>query len=199
MLTEGFHDVPQGHVATIVTYLEMTRKPAITATEFPGGVDLQPMTQVDPATYRELFRRVGGLPWLWFTRLVLPEAELADILQHPDVEVFAVMQEGRAEGLLELDFRTADACELAYFGLTPALIGTGCGRALMSEAINRAFARPISRFHVHTCTLDSPQALGFYIRSGFTPIRQQVEIAPDPRLTGLLPREAGPHIPIFSG
>ena len=39
--------------------------------------------------------------------------------------------------------------------------------------------------------------MNFYIRSGFKPTRQQVEIANDPRLTGILPREAGPHVPIF--
>ena len=68
----------------------------------------------------------------------------------------------------------------------------------MNEAITRAFARPIKRFHVHTCTLDSPQALGFYRRSGFNAMRQQVEIDNDPRLDGILPETAGPNVPVFN-
>ncbi|WP_431358158.1 GNAT family N-acetyltransferase [Sulfitobacter albidus] len=81
--------------------------------------------------------------------------------------------------------------------MTESLIGTGAGRALMNTAITHAFARPIARFHVHTCTLDSPQAVAFYIRSGFIPTRRQVEIADDPRITGLHPDTSAPQIPLI--
>jgi hypothetical protein len=39
--------------------------------------------------------------------------------------------------------------------------------------------------------------VAFYIRSGFTPYRRQIEVADDPRLTGMLGRDAGPHVPII--
>ena len=104
-------------------------------------------------------------------------------------------------GLLALDFREEGACELAFFGLTAAAIGNGTGRWLMNRAIARAWSREghsaIRRFWVHTCTLDSPQALGFYIRSGFTPVKRQIEIFDDPRLTGVLPLTAAPQVPIL--
>ena len=61
-------------------------------------------------------------------------------------------------------------------------IGQGFGRVLMDEAIRRAWAKPIERFWVHTCTFDSPLALPFYIRSGFTPYLRMVEVHDDPRL-----------------
>jgi hypothetical protein len=67
----------------------------------------------------------------------------------------------------------------------------------MNRAIERAWARPIHRFWVHTCTLDHPGALGFYIRSGFKPYARRVEVADDPRLVGLAPRTSAPHIPII--
>jgi len=67
----------------------------------------------------------------------------------------------------------------------------------MATAQAEAWGHEIDRFHVHTCTLDHPQALGFYIKNGFTPIRQQIEIFDDPRLTGHLPETAGPRTPIF--
>lgn len=104
---------------------------------------------------------------------------------------------GRDLALLELDFRKDNDCELAFFGLTSELIGTGAGRYLMNQAIDLAWQQPIARFHVHTCTLDSPQALTFYMRSGFKPFKQEVEIAPDPRLTGHLSPDAAPQIPNF--
>ena len=197
MLTNGFHDVPPGKVAAVVTHLEMRARPG--ARPAPGAA-AWPIRRVEaPALdwYRDLFLRVGGQDWLWFSRMGMGDAELSAILSDPNVHVYAVEKDGQAEGLLELDFRVSGECELAYFGLTPALVGQGMGRALMNFAIEAAWSAPISRFHVHTCTLDSPQALGFYIRSGFTPYRQQIEIADDPRLTGDLPMEAGPHVPLF--
>jgi GNAT superfamily N-acetyltransferase len=200
MLAEGFHDVPPGHVAAVVTHLEMTAPPAGHAPcAFPPGVTLARQSPVSLPAYRDVFERVGGLPWLWFSRLVMAEDALAAVLADPAVEVRFVLRDGVPEGLLELDFRVPGACELAYFGLTDRLIGQGVGRALMVAAITRAFAAPISRFHVHTCTLDSPQALDFYRCAGFTPIRQQIEIAPDPRRTGALPPDAGPRVPRFFG
>lgn len=198
MIADGLHDLPPGKIAAVVTHLEM-RAPAPTRpVPAPEGVTLKHVAAPELDWYRDLFRRVGG-DWLWFSRLGLDDAELGAILNSPDVEVFALVREGRAEGLMELDFRVKGACELAFFGLTGALIGTGAGRFLMNAAIERAWARPISLFHVHTCTNDSPAALGFYRRSGFTPVRQQVEVADDPRLIGDLPRDAAPHLPLIEG
>lgn len=195
MQTPDEEDVPAGKMAVIVTYLEM-RSPAQTSDMHPpAGVTLR---RVTPTLdwYRDIFSRVGR-DWLWYGRLRLSDNDLTAILNNPDVAFFTLTKDGRDEALLELDFRQTGECELAYFGLTPALIGTGAGRYLMNTAIRTAWNAPISRFHVHTCTNDSPQALGFYIRSGFTPLKRGLELDDDPRLSGLLPREAAPHIPII--
>ncbi|MBI6629260.1 GNAT family N-acetyltransferase [Pontibaca salina] len=195
MLADGLHDVPPGKVAAVVTHLEMRRPPALRPA--PTDLAIRRVTNPDLDWYRSLFRRVGGYDWLWFSRLNLDDDALRTIITDPNVEIWPISKDGAEEGFLELDFRTRGTCELAFLALAPALIGTGTGRALMNYAITRAWARPISRFHVQTCTLDSPRALEFYRRSGFTPTRQQVEIADDPRLTGKLPLEAGPHVPLL--
>ena len=77
--------------------------------------------------------------------------------------------------------------ELGFFGVAPSLVGSGAGRWLMNHAIAGAWSRPITRFWVHTCTLDHQDAVDFYVRSGFRAFRRQIEIASDPRLAGLLP------------
>ena len=70
--------------------------------------------------------------------------------------------------------------------------------AKINEALARVWSRPgMSRFFVHTCTADSPQALGFYRSSGFTPYKRAIEIADDPRLAGVLPLEAAGHVPVI--
>ncbi|MCY4565611.1 MAG: GNAT family N-acetyltransferase, partial [Gammaproteobacteria bacterium] len=53
------------------------------------------------------------------------------------------------------------------------------------------------RLWVHTCTFDHPGALDFYIRTGFVPYRRQIEVADDPRITGVLPRSAAPQVPLL--
>jgi len=122
-------------------------------------------------------------------------AALAAILHHKDVEVYALRKDGRDLGLLELDFRDPDNTELAFFGLSKELIGTGAGRWMMERALDLAFKRPIRRLFVHTCTLDSPQAVGFYIRSGFVPYGRAIEVMDDPRMNGPVRGDAAGHIP----
>jgi len=190
----GYHDVPAGALATVVTYLEM---PAL-VTSRPERSDapwtLAPIARPSLDWYRALYRRVGA-DWLWSSRLSMSDDVLTGILAAPDVAVYALQLDGRDEGLLELDFREPGACELAFFGVTPATVGSGAGRWLMNRAIALAWARPITRFWVHTCTLDAPEALPFYMRSGFVPYARKVEVYDDPRLTGVLPRAAAPQVP----
>jgi GNAT superfamily N-acetyltransferase len=193
----AYSPIPDGHIAAIVTSLEMTERPPLRP--MPAG-ELRLERWEAPALekYRLLYRRVGE-PWLWFSRLVMPDDELAAIIHHPDVMIWAVSdRRGIEVGILELDFREAGQCELAFFGLIPALNGKGHGRWLMAMALQAAWARKgVERLWVHTCTLDAPGALGFYIKSGFRPYQRQLETFPDPRLTGHLPREAAPQIPII--
>ena len=146
--------------------------------------------------FRDLYRRVGE-EWLWFSRLQMSDADLAAIIHSPLVEVYALVQDGRDEGLLELDFREAGHCELSFFGVTAKLIGSGAGRWLMNRALELMWSRPVARVWVHTCTLDHPAAVAFYQRSGFCPFRRQVEIVDDPRLDGTVRRDAARHVPII--
>ena len=189
----GVTDLPPGKIAEVVTYLEMLAAPA-RREGLAGGFTLERFS--DLTRYRALFRRVGE-QWLWMSRLVVPEAALRTILDDPAVEAFALRAGGEEIGILELDFRQSDECELAYFGVVPEAIGTGAGRFLMREAVTRAWARPIRRFWVHTCTHDHPRALAFYQRSGFRAYKRAMEIADDPRLTGHLPRDAAPDVPVI--
>lgn len=195
MLENGLYDVPAGKAAVVVTHLEMTAPAATSGKRAPVGVTLRRVTP-DVAWYRDIFDRVGR-DWMWYGRRMLSDKALGDILNDPNVALFTLQKDGVDEALLDLDFRVEGECELAYFGVTPALIGSGAGRFLMDHAITESWSQPITRFHVHTCTTDSQQALPFYMRSGFTPVRQQIEIADDPRTTGALPADAAPQVPVI--
>lgn len=195
-LMNGYHDVPAGKVAAVVTHLEMLSRAPERPVHGSDGLTVRAVRAPGADWYRSLYARVGA-DWLWFTRLQLDVGGLTRIIGDASVEIHALVREGRDEGLLELDFRVPGECELTFFGLTPGLVGRGAGRLLMNHAIALAWARPIRRFWVHTCTLDHPAALDFYRRSGFVPFRRQVEIADDPRIDGTLPLSAAPQVPLI--
>lgn len=194
-LTAGLEDVPKGHVATIVTHLEMLEAPALAAAHSRLTLADWPSPAVD--AYCDLFRKVGE-PWLWISRLLMDHEQLEAILHDPAVEISLVRDGGEPVGFIELDFRVPGECEIAFFGLTEDRNGQGHGRWLMSQALAKAWRDGIRRVWLHTCTQDSPRALPFYQHCGFRIFRQQTGRMKDPRLTGHLPRSAAPHVPILS-
>ena len=195
ILPDGYSDVPAGKIAAIVTHLEMTARPA-PRPDIAGAWSLRRVDSPVLDWFRDLYRRVGE-EWLWFSRIRMPDAELAERLHAPQLEVYALVDDGRDEGLLELDFRESGQCEIGMFGVTPKLVGTGAGRWLMRRALDIAWSRPVERVWLHTCTFDHPAALAFYQRSGFRAVRRQVEVADDPRLDGTVPRDVARHVPVI--
>jgi GNAT superfamily N-acetyltransferase len=196
-LVSGYHPLPPGHLANVVTCLEMTERPVLRPVPEVAGLRLERLGAGDTDRFRALFRAIGQ-DIMWFSRLIMAEEKLAATIGDPKVQSHALVKDGGDIGILELDFREAGQCELSFFGLVPAAVGSGAGRWLMNEALVRAWAEPISRLWVHTCTFDHPNALGFYQRSGFRAYQVMVEVHPDPRLTGHLPREASPQVPLLS-
>jgi GNAT superfamily N-acetyltransferase len=190
-----YDPLPNAELAAVVTYLEMRSPPEHEIPDSP--LSLKRIEVPQPEHYRELFRLVGA-PWLWFSRLILDDAHLASIIQHPKVELYSVLDEnGREAGMVELDFREAGECELAFVGLVPELSGKGHGRWLLAQAISRGWREGVDRVHVHTCSLDHPAALAAYRRAGFTPYKRAIERFPDPRLLGVLPKSCAPQIPLL--
>jgi GNAT superfamily N-acetyltransferase len=186
--------VADGELAAVVTYLEMHERPTA---EIPHDT-LQLRRFVAPTAeqYRALFRKVGA-PWLWFSRLVMPDDKLEAIVGDARVELFEVAAVEAVVGMVELDFREPGQCELAFIGLVPELAGMGHGRWLLGQALRHAWRDGVTRVHVHTCSLDHPGALSAYRRAGFTAFKRAVELFPDPRLSGILPKDCAPQVPLL--
>lgn len=195
MLSDGYHDVDPTKIVTVETSLQMFARPPEHPAPPGAGFRLVRLQGVTAAEYLDLYRAVGR-NWLWFMRLALSEDELLAIVRDPRVEVYRLEAPGGV-GILELDFRDEGECELAFFGVSPGLVGTGAGRWLMAQALELAWSRPIRRLWVHTCTLDHQGAVAFYMRSGFVPFRRRIEITDDPRHLGKSPRESAPHFPMI--
>ena len=183
--------VPSGEIATVVTFLEMTERPLLATPPPSAGLRLERASEITPEEYRQLFRRVGGR-WLWYSRLAMDDASLAEAIG----EVHLVRRGAELAGFVELDFRTPGECLIAFLGLVPELAGGGHSRWLFASLLDLAWREGISRIRVNTCTLDHPAALKAYLAAGFRARGCAFESFPDPRLAGLLPRDVAPQVPL---
>lgn len=187
--------VKAGEVAAIVTRFEMIQRPK-PAPLVSSPLRLARWKEAEPEKYRILFRRVGE-HWLWYSRLVMNDHELKATIHDPLVEVYAVLDpKGIEVGLLELDFRDPGQCVILLLGLVPQLTGQGLGQWLMSQAVALGWRKGVGSLSVQTCSIDDPRAQGLYLKAGFVPVRREVDIFPDPRLSGLLPAHVASHVPV---
>jgi len=124
------------------------------------------------ATYRRLYREVGE-QWFWHDRLDWSDHRLAEHLAKPTVGVWELEVDGKSAGYFELERHDDGAIEILYFGLTPEFIGRGLGGFLLQRAVEEAWRMGGERVWLHTCTLDSPNALPGYQARGFTPFRTE--------------------------
>jgi GNAT superfamily N-acetyltransferase len=192
----GLIPVPDNEIAAVVTSLEMTARPPLRPMP-DSRFRLVRWGTPSLDLYRALFNRVGAR-WMWFSRAIMADTALQAIIGDPAIEVYAVIDPvGLEVGMLELDFREAATCEISFFGLIPELNAAGHGRWLMAQALTRAWRSGITRVWLHTCTLDNPSALNFYRKQGFTAFRRELETFADPRLTGHMPADAAPQVPVL--
>lgn len=166
---------PTGAVQTLVTRLDMKRRPAGTGQPPPPGAQVVEARQITAAFYRFLYDTVGG-PWCWTGRRLIDDVELLRRVHAPGVEVDVLWVEGVPAGFVELDggYKSGEIY-LAYFGLMPEFIGRGLGGWFLDWGVQRAWDLGPRRLRVQTCDLDHPAALPNYLRAGFVRYDEAVE------------------------
>ena len=158
-------------VEVVRTYLELRDPRHLRASPLPpGDAQIAARRPCSVSTYRRLYRAVGA-PWHWRDRLAWSDDELQRHLDDPDVAVWELMAGGESAGFFELRRGREGDVEIAYFGLAPEFIGRGLGGALLTRAVEEAWALGARRVWLHTCTLDSPHALPNYRARGFVPYK----------------------------
>ncbi len=179
---------PDGRFNVVVVYLDMLTAPPEQPNPAPlldSKLALLKLDRPSVSYYRYLYGAVGR-PWHWVERHRFPDADLAEIIQHPDVEIFVPYVGGVPAGYVELDRRDgvvneAGGINIAYFGLMPESIGRGLGPWFLRWTIQYAFSKGIPRLTVNTCNLDHPSALPLYQKVGFRPYQSR-EAVFDPRI-----------------
>lgn len=149
-----------------ITYLQMT-----------AAAELKPRRTADPrfavreATVRQwrvnrfLYSLVGEA-WDWTDKLAWSEAQWQEYVGSDAVRTSLAFFDGSIAGYYELRRDGEASVEIVYFGLAPDFIGRGFGAALLTDALERAWAWDAKRVWVHTCTLDHPAAVANYQARG---------------------------------
>ncbi len=176
---------PIDRAAVTVTFLRMNSRPAARPPALPEGAVLA-HERLDVPVYRKIYNEIGG-PWLWWLRRVMPDELLARHLASQTVAVYVLRVGGEVAGFFETDSATWPDVNLSYFGLMPAMIGKGLGRALLGAAVESVFAggSPLRGMTVNTCTADHPRALPNYKAAGFVEVRRVREVWDIPKRLGL--------------
>ncbi|HUF86197.1 MAG TPA: GNAT family N-acetyltransferase [Thermohalobaculum sp.] len=168
---------PGETISYIVTYLEMTARPATQIPPTPAGPLLALIrAEAPPAHYFLYLYRAVGAAFEWTDWLARGEDEVEAFLSDAGVELFTLFTDGWPGGFFVLDTREAGVCELAYFGLVPEARGRGLARWLLASAVHGGWDRPgVAKMTVNTNTLDHPRAITLYQWAGFAPVRREEE------------------------
>ena len=171
----------------ITTYLEMRdvvasrgQRSQVTDHRF----QIREMTERDWKFNRDMYFKVGE-NWRWIDKRPWTDEQWEKYAADPNLRTFAGYFSGEVAGYFELNrgATSSPRChqsaitgqseiaeiEIAYFGLLPEFIGRGLGGALLTAAIENAWAwlPTPSRVWVHTCNRDHPNALVNYLARGF--------------------------------
>lgn len=160
-------------VDVVRTYLELRSPEQLRRSELDDPrVRFVRRDDISVSHYRRLYRDVGAR-WHWLDRDTWTDERLAAHLMRPEISVWECMVGGESAGFFELERMSDGSVEISYFGLASAFIGRGIGKAMLTRAADEAWALGATRVWLHTCTLDSPNALPNYKARGFEEFRRE--------------------------
>ena len=155
------------------TFLQMTDPADLDAADAPSSdARAERLDDCPPSLWRRLYTDVGR-DYHWVDRLGWTDEEIASYLADPALELWLLRVKQDPAGYFELRRHDDGAVEIAYFGLLPAFTGQGLGKYMLTEAVQRAWARGATRVWLHTSSLDHGSALPNYLARGFAIWKQE--------------------------
>lgn len=150
----------------VTTYLQMTSAAELKARRSPDSrFIVREATERQWRLNRSLYFLVGQR-WAWTDKQQWSDERWQSYVASDQLRTFVASFGGATAGYYELRRDDGLAVEIVYFGLAPDFIGRGFGGALLTDALEQAWAWGAQRVWVHTCTLDHPAALENYQARG---------------------------------
>lgn len=173
--------IPQGKVELITWHLEMFAPPQRDKVRSkPEGLEIFQIKETPIHFYRYLYTTIGS-PWVWWERRIQSDEVIKQELHDPKFDFYVPYLNHVPIGMVELNCRAFPEVQLNYYGLVPEYCGLGIGGYLLDWMTDLVFAKGTKRFWVHTCSLDSPNALPAYQKAGFKLYNTVTEIVDNPR------------------
>jgi len=154
-----------------VTFLEMHEPKEMPATLPNVHFEILPKP-INVNEYRKYYYGVGEKHF-WLDRIVMPDEELLEKINAPNVDIFIFKVNNEPAGYIEF-VKEEKYVEILYFGIMPEFIGKGLGKYLLQWVIAKAWTYRPKWVQLNTCTLDHPNALGTYKKAGFIEIRKEI-------------------------
>lgn len=148
-------------------YLEMLDWQDLRAKAGPS--DFAVSILVEPALdlNRQFYQKVGG-DWQWTDRLKWTDQQWRAYVNRLALTTGVVTMEGQFAGYFELESQENGDVEIMQLGLLPEFVGRGLEGALVTAAIETAWAiTGTNRVWLHTCTQDHESTLENYKCRGF--------------------------------
>jgi GNAT superfamily N-acetyltransferase len=163
----------------ITTYLEMRSRDQLRPKRADARFQVREKRNRDWRFNRDLYFRVGE-HWDWIDKRPWTDEQWKEYASASALCTFAGYYDDVLAGYYELRRETGGGVEIAYFGLLSEFIGRGLGGALLTSAIEEAWALRggivPTRVWVHTCNRDHPQALANYQARGMIVYKVEEEL-----------------------
>lgn len=157
------------------TFLEMTSPQQLVRRE-AAGLTVEQVPAEEWEIGRSLYIEIGA-PWQWLDRLSWNADRWRARYTHLGVQLWIGSIAGDIVGYFELD-TSGGSTEVAYFGLRSDFIGRGLGGALLTLAVEQAWATGARRVWVHTSDRDHSAALANYTARGFSIYATECTLTP---------------------
>ena len=122
--------------------------------------------EIPSAELQRFLYTAVGRNWYWIDRLPWNLQEWHAWTDRPELHTFVAYLRGTPAGYYNLEEQADGDVEIVYFGLMPDFAGQGLGGAMLTDALEHAWALGAKRIHVNTCSLDGPAALTNYQARG---------------------------------
>ncbi|MGI9278572.1 MAG: GNAT family N-acetyltransferase [Endozoicomonas sp.] len=152
---------------TTIWYLAMTSPSELIRKPLPdSGFEVRECSE-DLFEYNRFLYEFVGKHWEWTDKLTWTEQQWQDYVESANLRTWVLYKSGSPAGYFELQKKSEDIVELAYFGLAKSFIGQGLGSGFLCKAIEEAWSWGAKKVQVNTCSLDHPSALDNYKARGF--------------------------------
>lgn len=162
---------PSPMPSVIITYLEMLKRAELRPKHSSDARFFVRECTVKQWRFNRFLYQAVGEAWNWTDKNRWSDQQWRAHAESERLRTFAAYYDGSPAGFYEL--LEADGVEIGMLGLMPAFYGRGFGGALLTSALEQAWAMEPGRVWVHTCTDDHPAALQNYKARGMRVYRLQ--------------------------